>query len=136
MPEKIVLDSNALIQILGARSRFNILWQRFIERRFTLCVSNEIMHEYEEMLNQKSSPLACDMFMKMMALAPNVLHKEPSYTYNLITADPDDNKFVDCAIAANALYIVTDDQHFKVLQQIPFPHVDICTLELFLDRFI
>lgn len=135
MPEKIVLDSNALIQILGAHSKYNVLWQRFMERCFTLCVSNDILHEYEEMLQQKSSSFACEMFMKMIALAPNVIYKEPFYAYNLITADPDDNKFVDCAIATNALYIVTDDQHFNVLKQVPFPRVDICTLEQFFTRF-
>ena len=39
----------------------------------------------------------------------------PYYHFNLITADPDDNKFVDCAIAANAHYIVSNDKHFNVL---------------------
>ena len=32
--------------------------------------------------------------------------------FNLITADPDDNKFIDCAVAAQAKYIVTEDRHY------------------------
>jgi uncharacterized protein len=35
----------------------------------------------------------------------------------LIDADKDDNKFVDCAIAGNCHYIVTDDKHFNVLKE-------------------
>lgn len=135
MIEKVVLDSNALIQIMGAHSKYNVLWKRFMERRFILCISNEIMMEYEEMLKQKSSPLVADMFIKMLSLAPNVLHKEPYYQYRLVEQDLDDNKFVDCAIAANASYIVTDDRHFDILENIPFPSVDICTLEMFYMRY-
>ncbi len=46
-------------------------------------------------------------------------------------SDPDDNKFVDCAIIANADYIVSDDSHFKVLKDIPFPVVRVLSLEQF-----
>lgn len=51
---------------------------------------------------------------------------------NLIHADSDDNKFVDCAIAGNADYIVTDDKHFDELKNIDFPKVNIITTEGFL----
>ena len=34
------------------------------------------------------------------------IRKDPHYTFALIEADKDDNKFVDCAIAANAKCIV------------------------------
>lgn len=46
---------------------------------------------------------------------------------------PDDNKFVDCAIVANAQYIVTEDKHFQVLQSIDFPKVDVIDLDSFLS---
>ena len=38
-------------------------------------------------------------------------------------------KFVDCAVAANANYIVTNDQHFRVLEDIAFPPVRAITLQ-------
>ena len=57
--------------------------------------------------------------------------KDPHYTFALIEADKDDNKFVDCAIAANAKCIVTEDKHFKVLENIPFPKVEVIGIEDF-----
>ena len=45
----------------------------------------------------------------------------------------DDNIFVDCAIAANAHYIVTNDHHFDVVKSTPFPSVDIIKLTDFSD---
>jgi predicted nucleic acid-binding protein len=50
----------------------------------------------------------------------------------LITQDPDDNKFVDCAFAANAEYLVSDDKHFKILERTPFPQLNLVTMADFL----
>lgn len=46
----------------------------------------------------------------------------------------DDNKFVDCAIAANAQFIVTEDHHYDVLKTIDFPKVNIIKLDEMMDR--
>ena len=42
-----------------------------------------------------------------------------------------DDKFVDCAITAGADYIVTEDSHFDHLKNIPFPRLNILTLDEF-----
>lgn len=55
----------------------------------------------------------------------------PVYRFRLIEKDVDDNKFVDCAIHANAQYIVTQDQHFEVLKSIGFPHIDVIDTDTF-----
>ena len=52
-----------------------------------------------------------------------------------LTADPDDNKFVDCAVAANAHFIVTDDHHYDVLLDMEFPKVSIIKLDTIM-RFL
>ena len=51
----------------------------------------------------------------MQDLYGNVIRVEPQFRFNIITADKDDNKFVDCAIAANADFVITEDQHFTAL---------------------
>ncbi len=52
--------------------------------------------------------------------------------FHLIETDKDDNKFVDCAIAANAKYIVTEDHHFNVLKKIEFPKLNVVNIDEFL----
>ncbi len=54
------------------------------------------------------------------------------YHLHLITTDPDDDKFVDCAFKANARYIVTQDHHYDILKQIPFPFIDIINIDEFI----
>lgn len=52
---------------------------------------------------------------------------------SLITADPDDNKFADCAFAAGADYLVSEDSHFNVLRSMPFPLLNLVTLDEFMQ---
>jgi predicted nucleic acid-binding protein len=63
--------------------------------------------------------------------ASNTILVSKWYTWNLIKADPDDNKFSDAAIASGADYIVTEDAHFDVLKRLPFPQVKVINLEEF-----
>ena len=53
------------------------------------------------------------------------------YRWNLITIDPDDNKFADCALNAGADYIVTNDKHFNVLKTTTFPYIKVDDIETF-----
>lgn len=62
---------------------------------------------------------------------PNILRVDPHFSFGLITADVDDNKFVDCAIVANARCIVTEDKHFSILNSVPFPKVDVMNIDSF-----
>ena len=45
-----------------------------------------------------------------------MLYAEPQFRFRTITTDPDDNKFVDCAIAVDADFILTSDRHFEALR--------------------
>lgn len=58
----------------------------------------------------------------------------PHFRFHLIENDPDDNKFVDCAIVAGADYIVSEDAHFRVLKEIPFPKVHVIRLMQFMEE--
>jgi len=49
-------------------------------------------------------------------LHANIRQVKPQYRFNVITQDPDDNKFCDCAIAAEADFVVTADAHFAALK--------------------
>ena len=131
---RIVLDTNSLLQILGASSRSHSLFGIFLANKYTLCVSTEILFEYEEILRRKTSPKAAELFLKVIARSRNVLRKDPFFHLNLITQDADDNKFVDCAFVCQADFIVTDDGHFQDAAESPFPRFRIMGLDEFAER--
>jgi len=122
--------------MLGAHTPYRHLWKAFIEGKYVLCISNEILLEYEEMLKQKASHAAADLFLKVINHSTNVMRKDPYYRLNLIKADKDDNKFVDCAFACQAEYIVSDDSHFDILKSIEFPQILVKHLDEFSKEFI
>lgn len=133
MQRNIVLDTNCLLQIVARRSRNYFLWEKFLEGEYFLCVTTEILEEYEEIICRKSNAIIASMILEIIEQAPNTLKFDAHYRWNLITRDPDDNKFVDCAIVANAEFIVSDDKHFEELQTVDFPKVDVLRLEDFAD---
>lgn len=130
---RIVLDTNSLIQSISPKSTYHEVWQSVLTGRNTLCVSNEILEEYAEILNRLAGKKTADLVLNSIIECKNVVFLTPYYHFNLISADPDDNKFVDCAIQANARYIVTNDHHYDVLRQIEFPKVGIIKLMDFLQ---
>ena len=130
---RIVLDTNRLIQSISPKSTYHEVWQSVLTGRNVLCVSNEILEEYAEILNRLAGKKTADLVLNSIIECKNVVFLTPYYHFNLISADPDDNKFVDCAIQANARYIVTNDHHYDVLRQIEFPKVGIIKLIDFLQ---
>lgn len=71
--------------------------------------------------------------MKSSTSITKYYHNSPQFRFNLITADPDDNKFVDCAIIAQADYIFTNDRHFEEVKECPFPKTNVVSLRTFSD---
>ena len=130
---RIVLDTNSLIQSIPPASPFRKVWDSIECGDHVLCVTNEIIDEYAEVLYRLTNTKVAADIITTIIDSRYVEFVTPYYHFNLITADPDDNKFVDCAIAANARYIVTNDHHYDVLRQIQFPAVDIMALKDFLN---
>ena len=130
---KIVLDTNCLVNIIMPGSYNNDIWLAFRANKYVLCVSNEILLEYHEILSKRYNETIANTILKELIETPNVERITPTFRFNLITADPDDNKFVDCAVIAGATYIVSNDHHFAELVQYEFPKVDVCSLSEFLD---
>ena len=127
---RIVLDSNILLVAIGKRSRYKSIWTAFTGGKYNLIVSDEIISEYEEILQQRASAGAAEIVMDIFIESSKVIYQQIYYSWNAIKPDPDDNKFFDCAVAANADYIVSEDKHFNILKHIPFPSViAIKTLE-------
>lgn len=129
---RIVLDTNTLIQTVSRRSRYHDIWLSILDGHNTICVSNEILEEYEEILERQVGHRFAVLVVDVLLNNPYTLFVSPTFRFGLITEDPDDNKFVDCAITAGARFIVTEDHHFNILRTIDFPHVDIIGLDDFL----
>lgn len=132
----IVLDTNCLLQALPTSSPYHKIWQGILDGQLGLCVNTDILDEYEEILSNKTTPEIAHDVVEAIARLSTTIYQETYVHFSLIEVDPDDNKFVDCAIASGAEYIVTNDKHFDVLQSIPWPQVNIITIHNFIKQLV
>ena len=128
---RIVLDTNCLLQSLPTHSPYHIVWTEILSGRISLCVNTEILNEYEEMLALKTTREIARNVVEAIARLHTTIYQETYIHFGLITQDVDDNKFVDCAIAADAEFIITNDVHFSILKEIDWPKVSVITIKEF-----
>ena len=132
----VVIDTNCLLQIIARKSPYRPIWVAFLAGNYDLCVSNEILDEYQEILGQQITPTVAENIVLLILNQENVQLVDPHFRMGIITADPDDNKFVDCAFAAGADYLVSEDSHFNVLRTTFFPKLNLVTLDEFMQTRI
>ena len=132
--QHIVLDTNSLIMAISSRSHYHEVWQAFLRGDYTLCITNEIIEEYMEVIARNINPRVAEAIIYTVLTRSNVKRFVPHYHFHFIQADVYDNMFVVCAIVANARYIVTEDHHFDVLKSIPFPSVDVIGIDEFVHQ--
>jgi len=132
---KIVLDTNVLISIIGRRSPDRWIFDRIVSGEIALCVSNDILLEYEEVLSRKASPDVAHNILSFIDIHPATTFVKIFFQFGLIKSDPDDDKFVDCAIASDADLILSNDGHFRQLAEIRFPEVLALTIDEFAERY-
>ncbi len=128
---KVVLDTNVILSSVSRHSPHRIVFDTFEKGDYTLCLTTEILLEYEEKLGEIFSVSLAELVVGAMILKRNTQFKEIYIRWNLLSKDADDNKFVDCAVAANADYLVTNDKGFRILKGIPFPKLKIIRIEEF-----
>lgn len=126
--QRIVLDTNCLLMSIPRMSPYHQILLDFLAGKYLLCISNEVVLEYEEILTRKVGSLVANNIINAILASSNTIFINPQKRYQLIKSDPDDNKFVDCAISANAKYIVSQDHHYDVIRFNPefdFTAIDI-----------
>ncbi|MEO7211411.1 putative toxin-antitoxin system toxin component, PIN family [Mucilaginibacter sp.] len=128
---RIVLDTNVLVASISRRSPYHWVWKSFLQSKYKLCITTDILDEYAEIVERFFSVVDAEHTLTQIMLQTNVVKIIRYYEWNIIEKDPDDNKFFDCAVAANADYIVSEDKHFEILRQIPFPSVTLLKVAQF-----
>lgn len=134
----VCIDTNSLVQLFGKKSRFRAIAVALMGGRLELAVSTAILLEYEEVADAMYGPGFAREVMNFLDLATAsgfVRHFSPQFHFHIITADPDDDIFADCAIAAAAEYVITEDRHFEALRNAGYKPQSI-TPEEFIRQFL
>lgn len=115
----VVIDTNVVSVMFRAQHACRAILDAWTAGKFAWAVTTEILLEYEEVLSRLGRPgrarVLLDAVDKVAEVRGNLRRVSPSFRFHLITADPDDDKFADCAIVADAEWIITEDHHFNAL---------------------
>ena len=122
---KVVIDTNVLLVSISPHSKHHWIFGELLKETYELFITNDILLEYNEIISSRYSAHVVINLFETLKTLPNVHHIIPHFQWNLITQDPDDNKFVDCALNSGADCILTHDKHFNVLKEIDFPKIRI-----------
>lgn len=109
--QKIVIDTNVIVSALIQRSYpYLIIYDLFIERQFQLCVSDELLTEYYEVLFRPKFSRFTDFFLRAESLLAVIdlqaLKYLPTTKIDLIS-DKDDNMILELAEESSANFIIT-----------------------------
>jgi len=115
---KVVIDTNVFVSsFFGGNPRQVIdLWK---EGHITLCLSNTIVDEYTDVLRRMGLPDAkeLDELLSLFASGFHSVFTTQTPELNIVEKDPDDNKFIECAVALNAEYIISGDKALIEIQR-------------------
>lgn len=128
----VVIDTNVFISsFFGGNPRSIIdLWKN---QKVTLCLSKEILDEYVDVLERLDldRELVGEL-LSLFAAGRNILFSVSTPALSVVREDPDDDKFINCAVALKAEAIITGDKALLNVRE--YSGIRIVTPRQFLDE--
>ncbi len=131
---KIVVDTNVLISGVFFGGFPRKILSSIVEKRISAVATTEIVDEYEEIVQEMVSRKQGHLNREILAPLIGALEMIEPVSDIQISRDPDDDKFINCAKDARALYIVSGDKDLLVLRQ--YENIQIVTAKEFCERYL
>ncbi len=127
----VILDTNIILVSISSKSKYHKIFTALLNGDFNLCITNEILLEYEEIITQKFNENVAVNTIRTLLFLKNVILITPYFKWQILK-DQDDNKFIDCYVSTNSSLLVTNDKGFDILTTIKFPKINIVDIENFM----
>ena len=128
---KIVLDTNCFISCIGKLSPYRNVFDAFLTGSYVLCISTEILLEYEEIFLDRWGKDVTENLLSRLIRAKNTELVNVFFNFDLVRLDTDDNKFADTYIASGADYLISNDSKLLALHNLKFPPFQVLNLQNF-----
>ena len=130
---RIVLDTNVLISALLFGGRPRIILEKVVRRELTLCISEPILAELAGVLQRPKFGFGATAVNQIVAELSAISELiRPSQEFAVIGADQADNRVIECAVEANAEYIISGDMHLLALKE--YGSIQVVSPQAFLER--
>ncbi len=117
----LVVDTNIIVSAIKTKDENSMslrLMQEIMTGKHTMCVSDEILDEYEDVLHRSSLQLSAhkvDRFLAWIRLNSCVINPRPTTQKEVeMRGDETDRKFFDVAKCLNAKLVTKNYRHYPV----------------------
>ena len=135
----VLIDTNVVLTMFKRGHPCRPIYDAWLAGKLLWAVSTEVLLEYQEVLARMNFPGYAELVLRTIETVgeqqQSLLRISPTFHFHLITGDPDDDKFADCAIPAEADFIITDDGHFAPLINAGYKPQPITPTE-FIERYL
>ena len=119
---RVVLDTNVLISATFWNGDSNRIIAKIEQKEAELIISKEILEEFVSVLGyEEIQKKIKDKNLEMKRTVEKIVSistiVEPHQKFKVIKDDPDDDKFLDCAIEGNAEFIISQNKHLLKLKE-------------------
>lgn len=132
---KVILDTNVFISGIFFSGPPLTILKKWAEGHFKLVLSQQILDEYQRVaqgFSRKFPSVDITSIIDTMTIHSQLVD---TLGFNVsICEDPDDNKFLECAIASTCKLIVSGDKHLLNLDG--YKSINVVKPRIFVDRFL
>ncbi len=133
--KKVVIDTNVFISGFGWDGKPEEILALLKERHIINYISTEIFDELRRVVSYPKLKFKESLQIKILEFAFFYSEfVEPKENISFITDDPEDNKFLECAIGADTKFIISGDPHLLNLQR--FRNIEVVDVNEFLHKFL
>lgn len=135
---KVVLDTNVWISILMKKTLGREFSRIFKGKEVEVYVSKPILKEISKVLLYPKIKVLfkqCGIGISevIRLIIENSTIVKPKHRINVIKEDPEDNRIIECAVEANASFIISGDKHLLKLRK--YKNIKIISPRKFLEKF-
>lgn len=132
---RVIVDTNVLVSgIFFSGPSYEILnaWR---DKRLQIVISTAILDEYQRIgkeLGGQFSEINIEPFVELLMIEGYLI--DVPLLVNPVCEDPDDEKFIACAVASQTKIIISGDKHLLKLSG--YKNIEIIKPRLFLEKYL
>jgi len=128
---RVVIDTNVLISSFWGKKPEEVI-KLWAKGAVTAVISPDILKEYLEVIQRFDlSEDDMDAVMEVLSDSAHNIYVTPREKVNAVKKDKSDNKFIECAIAGRAIYIISGDKHLRDVKE--YKGIEILTPAEFIE---
>ena len=131
---RIIIDTNIVISGAFFNGLPKTILKSVADEKFDVFISDEILKEYHKSVNEMLEKDKYHLNFALFEAFMKSIKMIESKSNVKICRDPDDDKFINCAIDAKAIYIVSGDKDLLTIGQ--YEDIEILTAKEFYDKYL